>query len=62
MRRDPASTASNTYELKIQTFENGKPEEFLQIMKYFKTATDGMGTTSAAGKINSYVQCYVGKL
>ena len=33
MRQDPASAASKTYELKVQTFENGKPEEFLQMMK-----------------------------
>ena len=39
MRLDLASAASDTYELKAQTFENGKPEEFLQMTKDFKTAT-----------------------
>ena len=29
MRQDPAWTASETYELKVQTFENDKQEEFL---------------------------------
>ena len=29
MHQDPASATSDTYELKVQTFENGKPEEFL---------------------------------
>ena len=51
MRRYPASAVSETYELKVQTFENGKPEEFLQIMKYFKTGTDGKRTPSAPGNI-----------
>ena len=51
MRQDPASAASETYKLKLQMFENGKPEEFLQLMKDFKAVTDGTGTTSAPGKI-----------
>ena len=51
MRRDPTSATSDTYELKVQTFENGKPEEFLKMMKDFKTETDGTGTTSATGNI-----------
>ena len=51
MRRDPESAASDTYELKFQTFENVKPEEFLQMINDFKTETDETGTTSATGKI-----------
>ena len=51
MRQDPASSTFKTYELKFQTFENGKPVDFLQTMKNFKTTTDGKGTTSATGKI-----------
>ena len=62
MRRDPASATSKTYDLKFQTFENVKPEEFLQMMKDSKTATEEMGTTSATRKSNSYVLCYSGKL
>ena len=50
MHRDPASTTSKTYELKVPTFEKDKPEEFLQMMKDFKTATDGTWTTPATGK------------
>ena len=50
MRREPASATSKTYELKVQTFENGIPEDFLQTTKGFKTAVDGTGTTSATGK------------
>ena len=51
MRQYSASVTSNTYELKVQTYKNGKPEEFLQMMKDFKTTTDGIGTNSATGKI-----------
>ena len=51
MRRHPASATSETYELKIKTFENGKPEELIQMMKDFNTATDRTGTTSDNGKI-----------
>ena len=50
MRRDPASSTSKTYKLKVPTSKNGKPEEFLQIMKEFKTATDGTVTTPATVK------------
>ena len=46
IRQDPASATSETYELKVQTFKNGKPEEFLQMMKDFKTAVDGTGTNT----------------
>ena len=31
-------------------FDNDKPEEFLQIMKEFKTTTDRTGTSSATRK------------
>ena len=51
MLQDPAPATSETYKLKFQTFENGKPEEFLQIMKELDTTTDGKGTTPATGKI-----------
>ena len=50
MRRYSASATSRTYKLKVQTFENGKLEEFLQITKDFKTAVDGTGTTSVTGE------------
>ena len=43
---------SENYVLKIPMFENGKPEEFLKMMKNFETALNGTGTTSTAGKIN----------
>ena len=52
MRQNPSNVTSETYELKIVTFENGQPEEFLQLMKNFKRAVDGTETTTTAGKIN----------
>ena len=51
MRQDPASATSDTYELKVQTLENCKPEEFLQMMKNFKTDVVRTGTTSTTGTI-----------
>ena len=56
MRQYPASTTSETYKLKVQTFEKLKLEEFLQMMKDFKTGIDGTATISATGKINFYAQ------
>ena len=41
-----ASDTSDTYNLKVRTFKNGKLEEFLQITKDFKTAVDGTGTNT----------------
>ena len=52
MRRDPASATSDMYKLKIEMFENGKPEKSLKTMKSFKTEIDETGTTIAAGKTN----------
>ena len=51
MRQDPASATSETYDLKVQTFEYVKPEEFLQMVKDFETGIDGTAITSATGKI-----------
>ena len=62
MRWDLKSATSETYELKVQTFENGKPEEFLQTMKYFKTATGSTGTTSATMKLQFLSRMLRGKL
>ena len=36
---------SETYELKIVTFEHDQPEEFLALMKNFNRAVDGTGKT-----------------
>ena len=50
MSRDLESATSKTYKLKVHMFNNGKPEEFLHIMKDINTATGGAGTTSATKK------------
>ena len=52
MHQDPTSSTSKTYELKITTFKNDKPEEFLKMMKNFNTVIYGTRTTTAAGKID----------
>ena len=52
MRQNPSDAASEMYKLNIVTFENGQPEEFLQLMKNFNIAVDGTGTATLAGKIN----------
>ena len=52
MRQYPLSYTSKTYEIKTATFENDKPEEFLTLMKNFKTAIDKTGTASAPRRIN----------
>ena len=52
MCQDPVSATSETYKLEVPTFKNGKPEGMIQMMKYFKSATDGTETTSATGKID----------
>ena len=60
MRWYPASATSETYELKITTFGNGKTEAFLALMKNFKTVIDGSGTTSVSIRINYiHVLCYM---
>ena len=50
MQQDPTSATSDTYELKIAMLENSKPEEFLKMMKEFKTAVNGIKITSASSK------------
>ena len=52
MCRNLSDANSETYELKIVTFEHGQPEEFLALVKNFKKLVEGTGTTTAAGNIN----------
>ena len=51
MRQSPSNADPETYKLKITTFENGKPEESLAVMKNFTTAIDRTGTMFAGTKI-----------
>ena len=55
MQHKPVSSASETYKLKMATFENVKPEYFLRLPNNFKTDIGGTGTTAIVGKIN-YLQ------
>ena len=52
MLQNPSDTNSETKKLKVFTFKHGQPEEFLQLMNNLKRAVDGIGTKTAAGKIN----------
>ena len=52
MRQKLYSSTSETYKLKMTTFENEQPEDFLMLMNNFKTAIEGTGTISVAGRIN----------
>ena len=62
IRQDPASATSKNYKLKFPTFETGKLEEILHMMKDFKTTTDGTYITYANRKSPFYVLFYVGRL
>ena len=52
MHQNPLDAASETYTLKIVTFEHGQPEEFLKLMKNFKRAVNETGNKTAVGEIN----------
>ena len=47
--RNPTPEMSETYNIRISTFDDGKPEEFLALLKI---AVDGTGTTSPSGQMN----------
>ena len=48
----PSSAASETYNINMNTFDYGKPEEFLAFLKSFNIASDGTGTTSPRIRID----------
>ena len=52
MRRNLSAPDSETYKLKIATFENVQPEEFLVTMKNLKTTIEKKGNKLVAGRIN----------
>ena len=43
---------SKTYELKMNIFEKGQPEELITLMKNFKKTIKETITTTVAGRIN----------
>ena len=52
MHQDTVLATSDTDKLNVPMVKNGKHKEFLQMMKDFKTATDGTGTPSATGIVH----------
>ena len=52
MRRNPSSAASEKYNVNMNTFNDGQPEEFLSLLINFNTTTDGTGSTTPSCHIN----------
>ena len=50
------------YELNIEMFEHGQPEEFLTLMNILKKNVGGMWTNLATGKINYLLTLLCGVL
>ena len=48
----PGLISAETYEFMMATFEHIQPEELLMLLNNLKTAVDGTGTVTVAGKIN----------
>ena len=49
---NPVSAALEMFKLKMATFENGQPEDFLRFIDNFKTGIYGISTITIAGWIN----------
>ena len=52
MRINPSSAASKTYNVNMNTFDYGQPEEFLSLLRNFKIIIDGNLTTTPYSWIN----------
>ena len=52
MRKNPESAVAETYKLKMATFKNIQPEEFLTLMRNFNIVINGMGNITVASRIN----------
>ena len=52
MQRNLSSAASETYNLNMNMFNYGQPEELFSLLRNFKVAVDGTGTTNPYGRIN----------
>ena len=46
MWRNPSSATSEMHNINMTTFDNGQPEEFIEILNNFRISIDGTGTTS----------------
>ena len=49
-KTDPSSASSTSYEINVQIFNSGTPEEFLRWMKNFYRAATGQGATTGPTK------------
>ena len=54
---NPSSATSETYNLKMDIFNNIQPEEFIVLLNSFKEAIDGTGSTTVSRQI--YCLCTV---
>ena len=52
IHRNPSSAASEMHNIKINTFNDVQPEEFLSLLNNFNIATDGIGTTTTPVHMN----------
>ena len=52
MRRNQLSAASVKYNVNMNTFNDGQPEELFSLLRNFKIAIDGPGTTTPSSQIN----------
>ena len=52
VRRNPSSAASKTYNVNMNTFDDGQPEKFRSLLRNFNIATDGTRTTTPSVRIN----------
>ena len=52
MWRNPSSATSEMHNINMTTFDNGQPEEFIEILNNFRISIDGTGTTSVTWRIN----------
>ena len=52
MRRKPATSMSETYNINMSTFEDGQPEELLVLLKNSIIAKNGTGPMSAFVQTN----------
>ena len=62
MRRNPAMDTSETYNINMYKFEVYQPEEFLALLKNFRVAIDGTGTTSPPGQMIYLHNMVLGRL
>ena len=61
MNINPSLAASELYNINMVTFENSQPEEFLALLKNFKIAINGIGTTSVTVRIKYLRMIFCGE-